>query len=60
MLIALMGVTFSRVTDAKERNALMERTQMYSDFLWAISFSKALKGKRYLYVVKPVENESND
>ena len=56
MLIAIMGVTFERVSDAKERNALMEQTQMYADFLWAISLSSALEGKRYLYIVKPVEN----
>lgn len=57
MLIALMGVTFERVSDAKERNALMETTQMCADFLWAISLSKTLEGKRYLYIVKPIENE---
>ena len=54
MLIALMGVTFERVSDAKERNALMETTQMYADFLWAISLSSSLEGNRYLYIVKPV------
>jgi hypothetical protein len=54
MLIALMGVTFDRVSDAKERNALMETTQMYADFLWAISLSSSLEGNRYLYIVKPI------
>jgi hypothetical protein len=53
MLIAIMSETFSRVSEAKERTALMERTHLYADFMWGISLSKDLAGMRYLYVVKP-------
>jgi hypothetical protein len=52
MLIAIMGETFGSVSEAKERSALMERTHLYADFMWAIRLTKALEGKRYLYVVR--------
>lgn len=60
MLIAIMGQTFSRVVEAKDRNGLMERTKMYSDFMWLIKQTKELKGQRYLYVAKPIEEGEND
>jgi len=43
MLIGIMGQTFERVTEAKERNSLMERTKMYADFLWVIKLDKQFK-----------------
>jgi hypothetical protein len=42
MLIAIMGETFGRVTEAKDRSALMERTHLYADFLWGITLTKEL------------------
>lgn len=33
---------------------------MYADFLWAIKLTKELKGQRYLYVVRPLANESEE
>lgn len=60
MLIAIMSETFNRVSEAKERTALMERTHLYADFMWGISLDKDLQGMRYLYVVRPdVETEEN-
>ena len=35
----------------------METTQMYADFLWAISLSSSLEGNRYLYIVKPIAQD---
>lgn len=62
MLIGIMGLTFERVVEAKDRNSLMERTKMYADFLWVLTLDKELKGKRYLYIVQPSqdEGESNE
>ena len=60
MLIAIMGQTFERVSEAKERTALMERTHLYADFMWGISLSKDLAGMRYLYVVKPDDQDEED
>ncbi len=42
MLIAIMGETFGRVTEAKDRSALMERTHLYADFLWGLTLTKEL------------------
>ena len=60
MLIAIMGETFGRVSEAKDRSALMERTHLYADFMWAIRLTKALEGKRYLYVVRQVNAEEDE
>lgn len=43
MLIGIMGQTFERVTEARERNSLLERTKMYADFLWIIKLDKQFK-----------------
>ena len=55
MLIAIMGQTFGRVNEAKERNQLKERTSIYADFLWMIELTQELKDMRYLYVVRPIQ-----
>lgn len=60
MLIAIMGETFGRVSEAKDRSQLMERTHLYADFMWGIRLSKELKGMRYLYVIKPVREDEED
>jgi hypothetical protein len=54
-----MALTFERVVEGQERNSLMERTKMYADFMWAIRLSKKMKDKRYMYIVKPLEEEGN-
>lgn len=35
----------------------MERTKMYADFLWVITLDKEIQGRRYLYIVRPEEEE---
>lgn len=55
MLIAIMGQTFGRVNEAKDRNQLKERTSIYADFLWMIELTQELKDMRYLYVVRPIK-----
>ena len=42
MLIAIMGSTFDRVTENKEKASLMERVNLYTDWYWAITFTKKL------------------
>ena len=32
---------------------------MYADFMWVIRLSRELKGKRYMYIVRPLEEEEN-
>ena len=60
MLIGIMALTFERVVEGRERNSLMERTKMYADFMWAISLSKKLKDKRYMYIVKPLDDDASE
>jgi hypothetical protein len=57
MLIAIMGSTFTRVTENREKASLMERVNLYTDWYWAISFTKKLQGMPYLYVIRPREDE---
>jgi len=57
MLIGIMGQTFERVTADRDMNSLMERTKMYADFLWCLSLDKEIENKRYLYVIKPEEED---
>ena len=60
MLIAIMGDTFDRVIENKQRFALMEKTQIYSDFIYAIQLSKTFEGRRYAYVVTPITEGDSD
>jgi hypothetical protein len=60
MLIAIMGETFTRVRESKERSSLMESTHLYADFMWAIRLTKELQNKRYLFVVRPVDVDEEE
>jgi len=60
MLIAIMGETYGRVSSIMENSEIMERTHLYADFMWAITLTKELEGKRYLYVVKPIKDEEDN
>lgn len=60
MLIAIMGETYGRVSEIMENSEIMERTHLYADFMWAISLTQELDGKRYLYVVKPIKDEEDN
>lgn len=60
MLIAIMGTTYERVMESKERASLMERTHLYADWLWAIRLTKELEGQRYLYVIRPKTEEDEE
>ena len=55
MLIAIMGQTFGRVVEARDRKSLQERTSIYADFIWMIELTQELKDMRYLYVVRPIK-----
>ena len=58
MLIGIMSSTFDRVSLEKDKNALIERTRIYYDFIKGIRFTKKMYNKRYLYVIEPhVEEE---
>ena len=56
MLISVMGTTYEEVISLRERNKLIMRTSMYSEyagFLNLIEKDKPLKlSKRYLYIAQ--------
>lgn len=60
MLVGIMSETFANVLEAKQKHSLMERTKMYADFLWCIGLDPEIKGKRYLYIVRPEEEEEGN
>ena len=53
MMIAIMGDTYARVTEHKTRFALMEKTQIYADFIPLIRLSDKFMGQKYIYIVTP-------
>ena len=49
-----MNNTFTLVTEDREKNALMEKTKMYADFIdYCDLRSSKFYERRYLYVIKP-------
>jgi hypothetical protein len=60
MLIGIMGQTFERVTEGRERNSLMERTKMAADFIWLLKPHSKFRKQRYLYLVRPEEDEASN
>lgn len=59
MLIAIMGDTYSRVTENKKRFALRERTGIYSDFSFFIKLKNGFQ-RAYLYVVTPSNEQTGE
>ena len=60
MLIAIMGSTFTRVTENREKASLIERVALYTDWYWAITFDKKLQQTPYLYVMKPKSDDKEE
>lgn len=57
MLISIMTQTFENVCESRDRNSLMERTKMTTDFLWILILDQKIKEKRYLYLVRPEQDD---
>lgn len=57
MIIAIMGDTYSRVSGDWHRSALIERTNIYADYMPWIKISKKFENQRFLYVVTPINEE---
>lgn len=60
MLIAIMGDTYARVTENKEQESLKERTNIYADYIWAITLIKNFNNRKYLYIATPVVDGDDD
>ena len=60
MLIAIMGDTFDKVTDAKIESSLSEKISMLADFRKILKLFKIDLKAQYLFVVTPPEELQTD
>jgi len=63
MLIAIMGDTFDRVSEAREQSALKEKINILSDYIWMMRDVSNENESKYVYVVRPMtlgDNEGNE
>ena len=58
MLIAIMGSTYERVTEAKEKASMLERVNLYIDWYWAIK--SPIENVPYLYMMRPKEDDDKE
>ena len=59
MLINIMGDTLERMKEQRERVGLIQRTQLYADFIHHFSVDKKLNNHHYIYIINP-EQSSQD
>jgi len=52
LLIAIMGDTFGRVQEVKERSGTKERVEMIQDFIWVLNLQEEFKEYKYVLVVE--------
>ena len=62
VLIAIVSDTFERITESRQFYALMQRTEIFSDFISMIKIESLITDNRFLYVMQPVDvnGESSD
>lgn len=60
MLIAIMGDTFDRVSEAKYQSALQEKVSILSDFVHVVGRVSLNNNNQYNYIfdIRPRNNES--
>jgi len=59
VLIAIMGDTFARVQEVKERSGKKERILLIHDFIWIIDLQEEFKGSKYVLVVEQAISNSD-
>lgn len=59
-LIAILGGTYTKVMDNKQKFALKERASIYSDYLHLISPAESLSGAKFVYIVTPIADTCED
>ncbi len=62
VLIAIVSDTFERITESRQFYAIMQRTEIFSDFISMIQIEPLIRNSRFLYVMQPVDvnDESSD
>lgn len=59
MMIAIMGDTFDKITEKRERNALIQQTKLYGDFISFLTVNKDVDKNRFLYIITPLSTDSS-
>ena len=54
LLIAIISDTYARITESKQRYALMQRTEIYADFISIVKLNPKMTNHRFLYIVEPL------
>ena len=62
MLIAIMGDTFSRVTESKAQSGLREKIAILSDFVIIVKRESVERGdlSRFLFAIQPKNSASDE
>ena len=62
MLIAIMGDTFSRVTESKAQSGLREKIAILSDFVIIVKRESVERGNlsRFLFAIQPKNSASDE
>ena len=56
ILIAIVGDTYDKIMDSKERSHLIVQVEIISEFIDFISFNEKLTSSRYLYFLEPAQD----
>jgi hypothetical protein len=56
LLIAIMGDTFGRVQEVKERSGVRERVEMIQDFIWVLDLQEEFNEYKYVLVVEQLNS----
>jgi hypothetical protein len=57
-LIAILGDTYSKITEKKQLFSVIQRTALYANYIWYIR-PKPIVDFYYLYVIRPVPDEDD-
>jgi len=53
ILIAVVSDTYAFITENRELFALMQRTEIFGDFIHLMKVDKTINSERFLYIVMP-------
>ncbi len=56
ILIAIVGDTYDKIMDSKERSHLIVQVEIISEFIDFISINEKLTSSRYLYFLEPAQD----
>jgi hypothetical protein len=56
LLINVMGDTLERMKEQRARTGLIERTQLYADFIHMVDPEPMLNKESYIYIISPSSN----